>query len=474
MTPGSIPRYKWILAAGDYICIVGSFVLAMMLLPGKSATLNSYNMLSFGAFALVWVFAMEFHNLYHHAVVMNRSEQSVLLFKSALIAFMVAVLTEYVLRPDNWFGSRTVNAFVYPCGILLLATWRMIVFRFLWSRSSLSQRFIKRTAIIGSSRRGLDLASRLSLKKDADVELIGIIDDAVHHPGGAPHSYRILGTKKEIRSIARQHQIHRFVIASDSLAAGEILDLADQCTSLGAQVDVASAGSGILNKRGTYSPDVEFPVIHFHGSKNNLGARIIKRGMDVSFSILGLLVLSPVFMALAVAVKLSSRGPVFYRSRRVGRDGSVFNFYKFRSMRPATETHDATVLQKQYESYIKDNQAVGKIINDDRVTRIGKLMRKTSLDELPQLWNVLRGDMSLVGPRPCLPHEYALYSDWHKKRVSVLPGCTGLWQVSDRKTTSFNDMVMLDYYYIENMSPWLDIQIMLKTIPVMIFGRGDF
>ena len=100
-------------------------------------------------------------------------------------------------------------------------------------------------------------------------------------------------------------------------------------------------------------------------------------------------------------------------------------------------------------------------------------MRKTSLDELPQLWNVIKGDMSLVGPRPCLPHEYELYSEWHKKRLSVIPGCTGLWQVSDRKNISFNDMVLLDYYYIENMSPWFDTQIILKTIPVMIFGRGD-
>ncbi len=479
MRAGTIPRYKWILAAGDYLCIVSSYVIAMLVLPGKIDVLNWSNNLSFAAFALVWVFAMEIYNLYQHNVVMNRSEQTVLLVKSTMTAFMVAILTDYLFRPDNWIGSRAVNACVYPSGILLLGAWRMLIFRRLWLSTSFAPRYSQRIAIIGASQRGLNIASRIQLRKNADVELVGFVEEPnsaqaeVVKAEQAP-AYKILGTRRDVRAIAAQHNIHRFVIASDELAAGEMLDIAEQCTSVGAQVDVASASSGILNQRGTPIPDLEFPVIHFHGSYNNLGARILKRVADIVLSSLGLVLLSPVFAVLAALVKLSSKGPVFYKSRRVGRFGHMFDFYKFRSMRPATENHDAHVLKEQYESYIKSNQAVGKIINDDRVTAIGKVMRKTSLDELPQLWNVLKGDMSIVGPRPCLAHEYQLYDEWHKKRVSVLPGCTGLWQVSDRKKTSFNDMVMLDYYYIENMSLWFDIQIILKTIPVMLFGRGDF
>ncbi len=114
----------------------------------------------------------------------------------------------------------------------------------------------------------------------------------------------------------------------------------------------------------------------------------------------------------------------------------------------------------------------GKIINIRRVTKIGQFLRKTSLDELPQLWNVIKGDMSLVGPRPPVPYEYEMYSQWQKKRLSTIPGCTGLWQISDRLNISFTDMVLLDFYYIENMSIWLDLQVLLKTIPVMLFGRG--
>ena len=136
------------------------------------------------------------------------------------------------------------------------------------------------------------------------------------------------------------------------------------------------------------------------------------------------------------------------------------------------ESFDEIHRKKLYEEYIQGVSEDGKILNINRITGIGKVLRKTSLDELPQLWNVMKGDMSLVGPRPCVPYEYELYSDWQKKRLSVKPGCTGLWQISDRLNISFTDMVLLDFYYINNMSPWLDLQIILKTIPVMIFGRG--
>ncbi len=479
MKAQAIPRYKWILAAGDYLCILSAFLLAMRFLPGKLEVLNAINLLSFCLFAAVWIFAMEIYNLYQHRVVMNRSEQTVLLLKSTFAAFMVAVLSDYFFRPNTWIGSRTINAVVYPVGMAMLSMWRLLVFRRLWSHTGFGSRYQQRTAIIGTTKRGVGYATTLKARKDADVELVGFIADQVeegseHHGDGAAPAYKILGLKRDLRRIAAQHNIHRFVIASDDLASGELLEITEECTKMGAQVDVASASGGILNQRATTIPDLEFPLIHFHGSYNNLGARILKRAMDITLSGLALVVLSPVLLVIAILVKLSSKGPVLYRSQRVGREGRLFPFFKFRSMRSADVHQRQQAGGDQYASYIKANQVVGKIIDQSRVTAIGAFLRKTSLDELPQLWNVLKGDMSLVGPRPCMPHEYELYDEWHKKRVSVLPGCTGLWQVSDRSKTSFNDMVMLDYYYIENMSPWFDLQIMLKTIPVMLFGRGDF
>ncbi len=475
MNPNAIPRYKWVLATGDYICIVTSFLLAMLILPGKINVLNTHNLITFALFAGVWVFTMEFNNLYQHSVVVNRSQHFVLLVKAAFTALMITIVFDYFTRPENWLSSRSINATVYPIGTLFLAVWRLLIFRRMWIKGKQNGRYQRRMAIIGTSARGVGIAKRISYKPDADLHVVGFIDDDNTLPTDANghHQYKILGTKRDLKKIARQHRIDKFIIAGDEFAAGEILELAEECTTVGAQVDVASETFGIASNPAQTSLYQDFPVVHLHGSRHNLAARILKRAMDIVLVSFGLIVLAPVFAALATAVKLSSPGPVIYRSRRVGKNGEEFDFFKFRSMRPATEQHDPTVLKEQYEAYIKNGEVVGKIINDNRVTRIGKLMRKTSLDELPQLWNVLKGDMSLVGPRPCLPTEYQLYSSWHKKRLNVTPGCTGLWQVSDRKKISFNDMVLLDYYYMENMSLWFDLQIILKTIPVMIFGKGD-
>lgn len=473
MTAYSIPRYKWILALGDYLCIVGSFLLAMALLPGKIDVLNRQNILTFAFFGVLWVFTMEFNNLYKHDIVVNRSQQMVLLVKSAFSALMLAIVTDYVVRPDNWIGSRAVNATIYPVCLLLLSIWRIVIFRAIWKSTRSKNRFVRRAAIIGNSAKGIHLASRISYKPDADMQLVGFVEDVSPDEQILHQKYRVLGGKRDLKRIAQQHRIDKFVIAGDDLAAGEILEIAEECTSLGAQVDVASDAFSIAHQAQKAMPHLDFPIVHLYGSRHNLSARVLKRLLDIVLTSIGVILLAPVFLLLALAVKLSSPGAIIYKSRRVGKNGKVFDFYKFRSMRPATEQHDPKVLRQQYEAYIQQNQIVGKIINDSRVTAIGKFMRKTSLDELPQLWNVLKGDMSLVGPRPCLPHEYEIYSEWHKKRLSVTPGCTGLWQVSDRKNISFNDMVVLDYYYIENMSPWFDLQIILKTIPVMIFGKGD-
>lgn len=436
-------------------------------------------MTAFALFAVVWVCAMEFNSLYKHDVFINRSQQSVLLAKSCFAALMMAVFYDYLIRPENWFGSRAINAVVFPAGFLLMSIWRMVIFRTVWKNAIGSGRFIRRAAIIGATTKGERIAKRMMLKPDSDMHIVGFIDDSdtenltlIHES----NSYRILGRKHELKRIVHEHGIDQLVIAGDEFEPQEILELAETGTQLGAMVDVASDSfhlNGTPLRNGTVVPHFEFPVVHLKGNRYSVSARLLKRALDILLAGVGCILLMPVFAALAIAVRISSPGAVVYTSRRVGKGGRVFSFYKFRSMKIASEKHDPTVMKKQYEDYIKNNAVVGKILNDNRVTRIGKFMRKTSLDELPQLWNVLKGDMSIVGPRPCLPHEYEMYSEWQKKRLSVTPGCTGLWQVSDRKNISFNDMVVLDYYYIENMSLWFDIQIILKTIPVMIFGRGD-
>ena len=196
----------------------------------------------------------------------------------------------------------------------------------------------------------------------------------------------------------------------------------------------------------------------------------VKRLADIAVSGLGMLLLSPLFLAIALAVKASSPGPVFFTQVRVGRYGRHFNFYKFRSMRQNAEQQKEGLLA-QNES--KDG-VIFKMKDDPRITRVGKFLRRTSLDELPQLWNVFIGDMSLVGPRPPVPSEVEKYTLEDRKRLDVIPGLTCLWQIKGRSDIPFKEQVRLDKEYILASSVWKDIVILLKTIPAIIGGKGAY
>jgi exopolysaccharide biosynthesis polyprenyl glycosylphosphotransferase len=197
-------------------------------------------------------------------------------------------------------------------------------------------------------------------------------------------------------------------------------------------------------------------LIMSHGPMS-LSSRIQKRAFDLAVTIPLILFMTPLFVAVAVCIKLDSRGPVFFRQVRVGQGNRQFRIFKFRSMRQESSDHDGA-------------RSTGR--DDDRITRVGAFIRRTSIDELPQLLNVLRGDMSLVGPRPPIPYEVEAYALWHRKRLDMKPGMTGLWQVSGRNRLSFDEMVRLDLFYIENWSLWLDLKIMLRTLPVLLRGEA--
>ena len=192
------------------------------------------------------------------------------------------------------------------------------------------------------------------------------------------------------------------------------------------------------------------------------GYRILKRSFDIIASVIGLVVLSPVFLAVAIAIKCDDGGPVFYDQIRIGKNGKKFKMYKFRSMRVNAEDE----IEKLQEHSEVDG-AMFKMKNDPRVTRVGKFIRKTSIDEFPQLSNVLLGQMSIVGPRPPLPREVADYTQYDKQRLYVKPGCTGLWQVTARNSVGFQEMVNIDLDYIQRRSIWLDLKIMFKTVKVI-------
>ncbi|MEG6571111.1 exopolysaccharide biosynthesis polyprenyl glycosylphosphotransferase [[Clostridium] cellulosi] len=197
--------------------------------------------------------------------------------------------------------------------------------------------------------------------------------------------------------------------------------------------------------------------------------RAVKRFFDVVLSVLALVVLSPLFLITAIAIKLDSEGEVFYSQLRVGKDGKLFKMYKFRSM-----CVDADKQLDKLKDLNEKDGPVFKIANDPRVTRVGRIIRKRSIDELPQLINIIKGDMSIVGPRPPLPNEVAQYTPYQMQRLSVKPGLTCYWQISGRSDISFDEWVELDCKYIRESSVWTDIKIILKTIPAVLIGRGAY
>lgn len=205
-------------------------------------------------------------------------------------------------------------------------------------------------------------------------------------------------------------------------------------------------------------------------TNENRGYTLIKRAMDIIFSLLGILILLPVFILIAIFIKLEDReGPIIFSQTRVGKNESTFTMYKFRSMVSNAEDILIDILDQN-----ETTGAMFKMKKDPRVTKIGKIIRKTSLDELPQLFNVLKGEMSLVGPRPPLLREVNLYNNYHMQRLLVKPGCTGLWQISGRSNIGFEEMVKLDLYYINNRTILFDFTILFKTITVLLGSKGAF
>lgn len=222
-------------------------------------------------------------------------------------------------------------------------------------------------------------------------------------------------------------------------------------------------------------------TVHFALRERSSVQMMLKRMIDICSSLAVLLLGFPFLLAIALLIKLTSRGPVFFRQRRIGEEGNPFSLFKFRTMRADA---DDCIHREFAQNFIRGKMSqttldgksdnLYKITNDPRVTAVGGFLRRTSLDELPQFINILRGEMTIVGPRPPLEYEYEHYDEWHKLRLKVRPGLTGLWQVSGRSTVPFHEMVKLDLYYIENWSLMMDLKIMARTIPVMLAGTGGY
>jgi exopolysaccharide biosynthesis polyprenyl glycosylphosphotransferase len=324
----------------------------------------------------------------------------------------------------------------------------------------------RRTVLVGEGEQLAALRRTLgSDRSGIRFEFLG----AIAPPGGEAGDLPVLGGLDAVPRILREHDVHELIVTDGGFGERDLLELVEEAHRFGAKVKIAPRTTELLLQRAEYIPGEGAPLFELRPPALAGSEWALKRGFDLVVSGFVIVLGLPVWLAVAGAVKLSSRGPVFYRDRRIGLGERAFGMMKFRTMYA-----DAADRQASLEV---DNEASGplfKIKDDPRVTPLGRFLRRFSLDEMPQVLNVLWGEMSLVGPRPLPIRDYEQLQPWHRKRYLVLPGMTGLWQVSGRIDLSFDDLVRLDFYYIENWSIWLDITILARTLPAVLARRGAY
>jgi exopolysaccharide biosynthesis polyprenyl glycosylphosphotransferase len=310
-------------------------------------------------------------------------------------------------------------------------------------------------------RRGLG-----SRRGGIDYDFLGIVSDSA---AGAKPALPVLGGAADLGRILAELDVDELIVADQGLDEAELMDVADRAHRRGVKVRIAPRTTELLIQRADYVPGQGVPLFELRAPILGGTDWLVKRAFDLVVS-LGFVTLGmPIWLGIAAAIKLTSPGPIFYRDRRVGLHHRQFTMLKFRTMVAGADEQQA-----ELEWANEADGPLFKIRDDPRVTAVGALLRHLSIDEIPQVLNVLRGDMSLVGPRPLRIRDYRQLEDWHRKRDLVLPGMTGLWQISGRSALGFDDLVRLDFFYIENWSIWLDISILAKTVPAVLTRRGAY
>ncbi len=360
----------------------------------------------------------------------------------------------------------------------LLIGWRLArsrLFRYTLVRDGRARRVL----VVGAGKVGRYLASFLKDNPSLGAEVLGFLDDNSVGPNSNHKKHNglpvpVLGRLEDCETLARQHRVDGVYITIPS-ERSKIAGLVEAAGEHGIAVYVVPDLFDLSVRQVAVENLGSLPILHLFRASFSPWERLLKRTGDIVVSSLLLLIFGPLMAMIALAIKLQDGGPVIFRQERHGFLGVPFFLLKFRSMRcGAGDSKHRAAAEKWLmgDGPIDEERGLYKIVKDDRVTHVGRIIRKFSLDELPQLWNVLRGEMSLVGPRPPLPYEYAQYEIYQKKRLLIRPGITGLWQVSGWHKLSFDEMVVLDLRYINEWSSWLDLWIIGKTVPIILFGRG--
>jgi exopolysaccharide biosynthesis polyprenyl glycosylphosphotransferase len=485
-----VPTVKVALVIADAFAAALAFMLAFYAREGVSVFATgggfvwSERFAPYGAL-LVFVVAIRllsfrYCNLYRVRGEFSLFDDSIRIFKATAIGSLLIVATAFLYRGGfefrafSYARSIFVTDFIFVLiGIGALRFLMRAVQMFVRSR----QINLIPTLVVGRGPEASLFIREMRERPALGYRVIGVVDTK---PVEAELSYEdvpVIGTLDSLPEVIRDSGANEVIIADTDVNADALFEVMMRCgRRRGVEFRIAPSLFNCLPRKTEIDQIGVLPMIRLFREPLSSGARILKRTFDLICSALAIVLLFPLWLLIALLIKLDSRGPVFYTQERVGMDGRLFLLYKFRTMKAGADSQLHREYQKAFiagraEAHVgNDSKPTYKLLADPRITRVGKLLRRTSLDEVPQLLNVLLGDMSLVGPRPPIPYEVEAYELWHRKRLDMKPGLTGLWQVSGRNRLPFEEMVRLDLFYIENWSLLLDLKIILRTGLVMLSG----
>ena len=468
-------RLRRLLVVADAAALLIAVAAAELygLLSGYGDTILFKDAVLFAMALPTWALFVHAHGLYHvgrRAEYELADEVGPILQVATMwtwLAFLALEITKVAHVPPA--QAAVFWGAIFGATIVTRAAVRARARRQLW--------YQQKTLVVGSGPQVRTMVAKILRHPEYGVELVGCVDfsttgESVRFlPGSVP----VLRTEDErqLLELIAELGVHRVIVAWNADHAEERLDLVHDLSRLNIQVDLVPSWFDVLGLKLDLQEMEGTPLLTVPYVNLSRSSEIFKRAFDLAFTSFALVFLIPLFALIALAIKLDSRGPVFFRQQRVGKDDEPFTMLKFRSMYADAEQRKDEVAELNFHGGGVDN-GLFKIKEDPRVTRVGSWLRRTSLDELPQLLNVMRGDMTLVGPRPLIESEARQVAGRFRRRLSLPPGLTGLWQVVGRSQIPFEQMVSLDYLYATSWSIWGDLKILLKTFSAVIARRGAY
>ena len=468
-----IPYHKSLLLIHDIIIITSGIIISHFIYFHPK--LLNYKEISFGhfwgyiiLFFTVLIFLLGNH-LYKYQIILDRSRHILALLKSLFTSLIILVFMSFIFKITEVTMSRVLLGIIFTTLFILFFISRVIIVPQVYYWLVRTKHINRNLLIIGAGKLSIDRAKQLKEEKRCYFNICGFLDDDESKQGKSFKNIPVLGKIKDLKEVVDSYKIDEIFISINNINYEKLHELIDLCKENNRLIHVISELYNIVHEKLEVEEIAGISTFKLQFEYNRFGYEITKRVIDVLVSTFIIIVLSPIWIIIAFLINITSKGTVFYKARVIGKYGKEFNMLKFRSMynNCSPKTHEDKV-----KEMITGNGTTKKLRGDSRITPLGQFLRKYSIDELPQLWNVLKGEMSLVGPRPNVPYEYEIMDKWQKRRHSVLPGMTGIWQVRGRDEVKFNDQIVLDLYYIENRSLKLDLEILLKTIPVVLFGKG--